>query len=173
MSKGRTRASQPALTESDAWLLAALTESPHPDRPLNLRDFIDNADWLYRGIPTFDQVSFGLPRLAAAGLLVVEQDAREGLVLRATPKAINLRRLMKAKPLGDDLKEIDEAIRAAAHPAPEPVEDRSLGRLPGLGADDLDAAIREHGERIEQLSKPYVAIAQGVIRRQNRTRRPT
>ena len=138
---------------------------------MNLRDFIDNADWLYRGIPTFDQVSFGLPRLAAAGLLVVEEDAQEGLVLRATPKAINLRRLMKAKPPGDDLKEIDEAIRAAAHPAPEPAEDRSLGRLSGLGAVDLDAAIREHGERVEQLSPPYVAIAQGVIRRHKRTRR--
>jgi len=160
--------SHPALTQSDAWLLAALTESPDPSRPVNLRDFVDNADWIYRGIPTFDQVSFGLPRLAAAGLLVVEQDAGEGLVFRATPKAIKLRRLMKAKTLEVDLKDIDAAIRAAAHPEPEPVEDRSLGRLPGLGADDLDAAIREHGERIEQLSKPYIAIAQGLIRRQHR-----
>jgi hypothetical protein len=168
MSQGRTRASHPALTESDAWLFAALTERPHPDRPVNLRDFVDNADWLNRAIPTFDEMSFGLPRLAAAGLLVVEQDANEGLVLRATTKAIKLRRLMKAKALGDDLQDIDEAIRAAAHPEPERVEDRSLGRLPGLGADDLDAAIREHGERIEELSKPYIAIAQGAIRRQKR-----
>ena len=166
MSPERRHLSRPALTESDAWLLAALTESPHPDRPVNLRDFIDNADWLYRGIPTFDQVSFGLPRLAAAGLVVVEQDATEGLVLRATPKAIKLRHLRQARPLGDDLKDIDEAIMAAAEP--EPVEDRTLGRLPGLVAADLDAAIKEHGERIESLSKPNIAIAQGVIQQQKR-----
>lgn len=171
MSQQRKRASQPALTESDGWLLAALTESPHPDRPINLREFIDNADWLYRGIPTFDQVRFGLPRLVAAGLVVVEQEAKEGLVLRATPKAIDLRRLMKPKTLGDDLTEIDEAIGAAAQA--EPMEDRSLGRLAGLGIDDLAAAVGEHGERIEQLSTPYIAIAQGVIRRQKRTERRT
>ena len=52
---------------------------------------------------------------------------------------------MKAKPLGDDLKEIDEAIRAAAHPAPEPVEDRSLGRLPGLGVIPMDVVDNGRG----------------------------
>ena len=169
MCQGRTRAPYPALTESDAWLLAALTESPHPGRPVTLRDFVDNADWLNRAIPTFDEMSFGLPRLAAAGLLVVEQDAKEGLLLRATPKAITLRRLMKAKALGDALNAIDEAIRAAGHPEPERVEDRSHGRLPGLGAGDLETAVQEHGVRIEELSKPYIAIAQGAIRRQKRT----
>jgi len=47
--------------------------------------------------------------------------------------------------------------------------DESTSNTPvGLGAADLDAAINEHGERIEALSKPHIATAQGVIRRQNR-----
>lgn len=38
----------PPLTRSDAWLLAALTEGSHDGRPVNLRDFVNDADWLNR-----------------------------------------------------------------------------------------------------------------------------
>lgn len=51
--------SQHPLTRSDAWLLAALTEGLRDGRPVNLRDFVNDADWLNRLIPTFDEMSFG------------------------------------------------------------------------------------------------------------------
>jgi len=37
-------------------------------------------------IPTFDEMSFGLPRLIAAGYLIVDKDAKAGLYMRATPR---------------------------------------------------------------------------------------
>jgi hypothetical protein len=160
--------SHPPLTRSDAWLLAALTEGSHDGRPVNLLHFVHDADWLNRSIPTFDEMSFGLPRLVAAGFLVVGYDPREGLVFRATPKATKLRGSVKAKSLGIVLNGVGEAVGAASYPEPEPKEDRSLGRLPGLESDALDTAIREHGERIERWSRPFIAVAHALSRWQNR-----
>lgn len=156
------------LTRSDAWLLAALTEGSHDGRPVKLRDFVHDADWLNRSIPTFDEMSFGLPRLVAAGFLVVGYDPKEGLVFRATPEATKLRGSVKARSLGDVLNGVGEAVGAAPYPAPEPAEDRSLGRLPGLEADALDTAIREHGEWVERSSKPFIAVAHALSKWQNR-----
>jgi hypothetical protein len=158
----------PPLTRSDAWLLAALTEGSHDGCPVNLRDFVNDADWLNRLIPTFDEMSFGLPRLVAAGFLVVGYDPKEGLVFRATPNATKLRDTVKAKSLGDVLNGVGEAVGAAPYPEPEPAEDRSLGRLPGLESDALDTAIQEHGERIERWSKPFIVAAHALTKRQNR-----
>ncbi len=158
----------PPLTRSDAWLLAALTEGSHDGRPVNLRDFVNDADWLNRLIPTFDEMSFGLPRLVAAGFLVVGYDPKEGLVFRATPKAAKLRGSVKAKSLGDVLNGVGGAVGAAPYPEPEPAEDRSLGRLPGLESGALDTAIQEHGERIERWSKPFIAVARALTKWQNR-----
>jgi hypothetical protein len=160
--------SHPPLTRSDAWLLAALTEGSHDGRPVNLRDFVNDADWLNRLIPTFDEMSFGLPRLVAAGYLVVGYDPKERLVFRATPKATKLRGSVKAKSLGDVLMGVGDAVGAAPYPEREP-EDRSLGRLPGLESDALDTAIQEHGERIERWSQPFIAAAHALTKGQNRT----
>jgi hypothetical protein len=167
MAKDET-GSHPPLTRSDAWLLAALTEGSHDGRPVKLRDFVHDADWLNRAIPTFDETSFGLPRLIAAGFLVVGYDPKEGLVFRATPKATKLRASVKAKSLGDVLNGVVEAVGAAPDPEPELAEDRSLGRLPGLEADALDTAVREHGEWIERWSKPFIAVAHALSKWQNR-----
>jgi hypothetical protein len=158
----------PLLTRSDAWLLAALTESSHGGRPVNFRDFVHDADWLNRAIPTFDEMSFGLHRLVAAGFLVVGHDPQYGLVLRATPKATHLRRSIKARTLGDVLNGVGQAVGAAPYPEPEPDEDRSLGRLPGLDPDDLDTAVREHGAWVERWSRPLIAVAHAISRWQNR-----
>ena len=112
-------------------------------------------------------MSFGLPRLVAAGFLVVGYDPKEGLVFRATPKATKLRGSVKAKSLGDVLNGVGGAVGAAPYPGPEPAEDRSLGRLPGLDSQDLDTAIREHGERVEHWSKPFIAVAHALSKWQN------
>jgi hypothetical protein len=125
---------------------------------------------LNRLIPTFDEMSYGLPRLIAAGYLTVGQDGRRGIVLRATPKATRLRKSVEAGTLGDVLGAVGSAVGAAPYPDAEPPEDRSLGRLPGLEPEDLDAATEAHGDWVDRWSKPFVAVSQALINWQNRNR---
>jgi hypothetical protein len=66
----------PRLSRADAWLLAALTERSHDGRSVTLQEFVHDADWLGRMIPTFDEMSFGLPRLISAGFMTVGHDNR-------------------------------------------------------------------------------------------------
>jgi hypothetical protein len=129
------------LTRSDACLLAAATES-NGKRPRRLRDLIADYDWLERGIPTFDEVSFGLPRLIAAGFLEVSSDAGK-TVIRATPKARLLRSIIKAKTLGGVLSETAAAVGAAPYPEAE-TEDRREGRLSGLESAEWDSEVRAY-----------------------------
>jgi hypothetical protein len=158
------------LNRSDAWLLAALTEGSHDGRAVTLQDLVHDADWLNRLIPTFDEMSYGLPRLIAAGFMTVGQDVKKGIVFRATPKAIRLRKSVKAGTLGGVLEGVGNAVGAAPYPDPEPPEDRSLGRLPGLEPEDLDAAVDAHGAWVDRWSKPFVAAAQTLTKWQNRNR---
>ena len=153
---------RPALTRSDAWLLAALTEGSHDGRPVNLPQFVDNADWTNRAVPTFDEISFGFPRLIARGLMTVD-----GLRFRAPPRAIALRKSVKAGTLGGVLIEMAEIVGARPYPEPE-VEDRSLGRLPGLRPADLDAAVRKHSASME----PWIRVIAGTIRAAELVSRP-
>lgn len=141
----------PVLTRTDAWLLAALTEGSHDGRAVTLAQFVHDADWLNHAIPTFDEVSFGLPRLVAHGVMTVD-----GLRFRATPKAIALRKSVKGRTLGDVLIGITERVGARRYPETE-VEDRSLGRLPGLQPSHLEAAVQEHSRWMDRWSLPIVA----------------
>ena len=161
---------QPPLTTSDAWLLAALTEGSHDGRPVTLRKFVHDADWLNRAIPTFDEVSFGLPRLVAAGFLTVECSPKDGLTLSATPKAIGLRRSVKTdRRLGSAIIEMENAVQASSYPHVED-EDRSLGRLSGLEPAMWDAALRAHGSWMDRWSRPAVAVGRALTWWQNRRR---
>jgi hypothetical protein len=129
------------LTRTDAYLLAATTGS-FRKRARPLRDLIADYDWLERDIPTFDEVSFGLPRLIAAGYL--EVGSRQGRTfVRATPKARRLRSTKRAKTLGGRLGEVAAAVGAAPYPQPE-IEDRSLGRLTGLDSVEWDEEVRAY-----------------------------
>ncbi len=162
--------SNPRLTRADAWLLAALLEGSHDGRPVTLPEFVHDADWLNRLVPTFDEVSYGLPRLIAAGYLTVGHDDRNGLVLQSTPKARAMDVDRPAETLGGVLEAVAMAVDAVPYPEAEPPEDRSLGRLPGLEPEDLDAAVRTHSERIVRLSKPLIALAQAISKAQRRRR---
>lgn len=117
----------PPLTRSDAWIVAALCETGR-DRPMRLRDLIYQADWLNRSILSFDELSFGLPRLEAAGLVDVTQGI-DGPLVRATSEGRTLRGQVRAETLGGVLAGMAAAVGAPAYPEPE-TEDRSLGRLP-------------------------------------------
>jgi hypothetical protein len=118
----------PPLTRSDAWLIAALCESG--PKPLRLQDLIQNADWLNRAIPSYDELSFGLRRIEAAGYVEV-MPATDGLLLRPTERSIVMVRAINAGTLGELLASMSAEVGARPYPEPEH-EDQSLGRLPGL-----------------------------------------
>jgi hypothetical protein len=151
--------SRPTLTRSDALLLTALMLTSDDTHPVSLPALLDTADYLDRLPPTYDEVSFGLPRLAA--YLAVDPDPAGGLCFRALPEATRLRAGLKASAWIDAVHEIKEVLGTVPYPDPEPDEDRSLGRLPGLEAADVDAASSLHGEWVQRYAMPLIA-AQGA-----------
>ncbi len=66
-----TQSSSPPLTRTDAYLMVAVTEARRSGS-IRLGDLIADYDYLDHSIPTFDDVSFGLRRLQAAGYVTVE-----------------------------------------------------------------------------------------------------
>jgi hypothetical protein len=128
----------PRLNLTDAWLLAALLWRPHPERPAELWEVLENADWLNRAVPTYDMVSFGLQRLTAAGYVLSDATGTS-----ATPKALQLLDRLKSQPIPDSLNgpviAMERWLGVAPWPLPEE-DDRYLGRLPDLTADDFAAA---------------------------------
>jgi hypothetical protein len=168
--KGERPDTRPRLNRTDAWLLAALTEGSHDGRPVTLQEFVHDADWAGRMIPTFDEMSFGLPRLVAAGFMTVGDNVKPGIVFRATPKATRLRKSIKARTIGDVLVGMAQAVGAEPYPDPEPLDDRSLGRLPGLEREDLDAVVQAHGEWVDRWAGPLVSVAHAVTKWQSRNR---
>lgn len=150
---------RPRLIRSDAELLAALTEHGKPGSPRKLRDVINDYDWLNRLVPSYDVLSFGLPRLMAAGY--VEVDRAPGRILRLIPtaKATALRSEIQkdAHALGDASSGLAKALGCYAYPEPE-VEDRSLGRLPGFEEAEWRAAFRAYERWFDHWSKPVLAF---------------
>jgi hypothetical protein len=136
---------------ADAWLLAAVTEGSHDGRPVKLWELLHDFDYLNRALPTFDELSFGIPRLMAASLVTYD-DGR----FRATRRAIEIRRSLRADRLADVSDGMAAALGARRYPLPEGPEDRSLGRLAGLERGDLDAAIEQHGASFSRWTRPLV-----------------
>lgn len=151
----------PRLTRSDAYLLAAATESG--GRPVDLQGLVHDFDWLNRDIPTFDALSYGIPRLVAHGFLHVTLDDRARFRFAATPSARGLRRQIKARTLGDVVDGMTRLVGAKRWPEPEMEEDRSLGRLSGLTSTDVDVAVDQHQRWGERWSKPLMALSRVVM----------
>ena len=151
-----SRSALPSLTRSDAVLLAVFTESGGRGRHIDLRTLIHDADWLDRSIPSFDEISYGIPRLVASGYLVVSSDDGDELRFTATPAARSLRKSISGDSLGDVVIEMTRLIGASPWPEME-IEDRSLGRLAGLTPADVDRVTRQHARYIEHWSKPLIA----------------
>lgn len=130
----------PQLTQLDAMVLDGLV-ARRDQRWLRLDQLIDHIDWLDRWVPDFDEISYGLPRLIAAGHAEVRGQRGE-LMLRATPRAIALARANRSRFMGDAV---------GARPWGEQVpDDRTLGRLPGLDEATWDAAVRANREAFDR-----------------------
>lgn len=158
---GQSERAIPRLTRSDAYLLAALTESG--GRGVDLPSLLHDYDWLNRDIPTFDELSFGIPRLVAHGYAEVGRNNRGELRFRATRSAHALRRSIdaRARTIGDVVIAMATIVGTAPYPEPE-VEDRALGRLDELRQDDLDLARQKYGAWMARWSRPLIAMARLV-----------
>ena len=128
----------PSLGWVDAWLLATLTAHRWRwSRPMKLRDLIDRADVLFRGQPTFDDASFSLPRLLAAGYIAVDRDAAGYLRIKATREGFDLKARVKGK--AHPLTRMAQAVGVTFDPSVTD-EDRSLGRYSDLKPAEWQAA---------------------------------
>jgi hypothetical protein len=152
------------LNRADAWLLAAVTEGSHDGRPVPLGDFIHDCDWLGRAIPTFDEVSFGIPRLAHAGYVIVDRDEGDARAFRATEAAILLRRAIGAGSLGEILDGVAAAVGATPYPSAEPPEDRTLGRLSGLTEADLGRFVAAYSAWFNRWSNSPLHVGRAMAR---------
>ena len=154
------------LVRSDAWLIAALTQGHR--RPKTLWQLLRDADWLNRSIPTFDELSFGLPRLMAEGYATVTGQG-SAVRIAATPKAKHIRELVDkdAHTLSDVLAGFGGHVGTRPYPLSEN-EDRALGRFPGLSPADLDTARAEYEARFwpwGNAATSAAQIARRIIRR--------
>lgn len=131
---------------------------------MRLWELVSSADYLNRLLPTFDEVSYGLPRLAAAGYVETERDPAGELRLRATAAAVSLRRTIDRQRHRDLLTSFTEAVGARSFPEAEPAPDRSLGRLTGLAEADFNLAIRRHAAFVRHWGKPLIAASRLVVR---------
>ena len=141
----RDRAPRPRPTRSDGLLLAALLISAPPGKAADLTGLLGSADTLNASIPTFDEVSFGLARLAGAGWLALDYSTEAGFLMTASSAAAELLEAFCATSAG--IRELPEAVHGAvgAPPYADPeVEDRSVGRLPGLQPEDLAVAYTDY-----------------------------
>lgn len=142
-SAGKRPQAEPRLTRSDVWLITTLiTGSPHPTLP----DLLSQADYLNRALLTFDEISFGFPRLVAAGYAVVGRSSDGVVYFEATAKARSRVGLLRRRLGSIDL--MLNLMRSLARPYPESEdEDRSLGRLANVDETVYEAAVRAAGYR--------------------------
>ena len=95
-------------------------------------------------VPTYDELSFGLMRLVAAGLIVVH--GQQPMTLIATERGMTLESVAAYSPnrsRAEALEQMASAFGALPYPAHE-LEDRSLGRLPNLTHREVDETTRAY-----------------------------
>jgi hypothetical protein len=146
------------LTQLDGMLLDGLV-ARRDSRWLRLDELIENIDWLDRWVPNFDEVSYGLPRLIAAGFGEVRGSGSD-LRVRATPRAIDLARTSKTRFMGD--------VVAARPWGEEDAEDWSGGRMPGLDETTWSDAIRIRKEAFDRAMpgpamQAFIYAVAGVV----------
>lgn len=151
------------LTETDALILMCLTDGADSNgvgRAVELVNLQDNYDFATRAGLSFDELSFGAPRLVAAGLMTVEPGP-DGPVFRATSTATAMASRVREDPR-HRIYAWPAILDAAPPGAPE---DRTEGRLAGLDQAAFDEAVRTRDAEFEQfMAGPLVKLAQRLGR---------
>lgn len=157
----REFASKPdtSFTRMDALMLAAAAEGRR--EPVSLAKLIERIDWLGRVVPTFEELSYGANRLKAAGLIDVYPVASGEVTFAPTSRARELWRSVRPQGRAPLVEAIAEVLGAARYPDDE-VENRSLGPLPGLTSDAVEAAVRAHAQDVDWFSKRIASVVRRI-----------
>jgi hypothetical protein len=148
------------VTHTDVTLLTVLTEFSR-GRPVSLEQFVDGVDWYDRAIPSFDEVSYGLRRLQAAGLLAVSMDSHGRLLLGPTREALHLRRSANDADATAFRRKMEESAGVGPFSTPEQ-EDRTYGPLAGLRPEAYEVAVSEHSEAVARQMRPWADLLRRV-----------
>jgi hypothetical protein len=132
------------LTDTDVAILAGLADaSRRAGRSVRLADLIGRIDMLFRWTPSFDDLSFGLPRLVAAGLAAPLAHQDREVWVAPTGDALQLRRAAQRLP-GVGGVGVNMETEAHHRGMTTSEEDRSLGRLPALTAESFESAMQKY-----------------------------
>jgi hypothetical protein len=139
-------AGKTVYAESDAWLMAALANAP---RPVEMADLIGYVDYINRVELTFDEMSYGLQRLAATGMIDIVGDA-----VRHTAAAALLNKRLRVRSPGRLMEEWARLLNANGLAT----GDTTHGRLSAFPVDAYDAAIDEYHRRFsEAVTKSHIS----------------
>lgn len=154
-----------AYTRSDALLLAALMiGGGGPDgRPVTLSGLLSTVDALNHSIPTFDEVSFGIPRLVAGGFAAVLPGEAGDLALRPSTAANEL--LQFSRRSRDFASDVAVALGTLPYPEPE-AEDRSPGRLADLDRAAFDRELQVNQSWQQKVSPRGWALVESTLAEQ-------
>ena len=121
----------PPLTISDVCILAATVNAGDL---ASIERLPGDYEYLMRAPLDFDALSYGIPRLVAAGLVELPQDTNSARTIRATARAISL----YPKGLGaiDAVFKLAQTLGASED---DLTADLSLGRLEGLVPSQIEA----------------------------------
>jgi hypothetical protein len=161
---------EPWLVRSDAWIVAAILH--RRDRWQRIDTLLSRADYLNTSIPTYDHISYGLPRLVARGLVATSQDSNGQLLVGATDTA---RRLGSnghepGRSRGEYLAGFYRELGCRPYPMEE-AEDRSLGRVSNFSEGDFETALARYQSSSRKWGR-VAGLLGGILRRYFRWRYP-
>jgi hypothetical protein len=145
------------FTHTDAALLAQIGDGWWFRHGTSLKKLLENYDFDQRDVPTYDDVSYGLARLVAAGYVRATYSPTNGIRLYATPRrkalvreAEELRR--RTSPfrwprIGEVSFAIAELLNAERSPKPD---DRTIGRLPRLDQAAWDEVVASYNKEWDE-----------------------
>lgn len=149
----------PPLSRGDLFLLTMVLVSRADKDGVRLDELMGTWDEVDRLYPSLDDLSFGLPRLVAHGLVEVHGS---GATLRIHP---TLRARSAAHGTWRDtawtiLERLEETFADVTADG----EDRVLGRQPGIGRADVDAAITAYRVAFDRSARPLLTVVAALRR---------
>jgi hypothetical protein len=150
---------EPPLVRGDLFLLTMVLVSRADKDGVRLDELMGRWDEVNRSYPSLDDLSFGLPRLAAHGLVEVHGS---GVTFRIHP---TLRARSAAHGSWRDTSwTVLERLEEAFADVTADREDRGLGRQPGLNQADVDAAIVAYRVAFDRSARPLLAVVAALRR---------
>jgi hypothetical protein len=150
---------QGPLAPYDAVLMAGV-RSRRFGRAQSLFDWLDTMAWDGDSVPSsFESVSYGLQRLVHAGLIRIERPRGRSAPLCIRPTETGRDLLKRARHGRGARGGVAARIGSEFAASRSLVEDRSLGPLPDLTADEWNHAYRQWNRVFWARARPWLALS--------------